>query len=327
MRVIVSRTDRAGDLILTTPIFREIRHNLPKAHIIAHVRRYTAPILKLCSWVDEVIIDENFPSMLSLTKKFKECQADRIIVVHPAAKVLQAAFLAGIPTRTGRASNIWQFLLNDRRVQKRSRNEMHEYLYNLQLIEGLLERIDDSPPELKVNPSTLTTARRIIAQESLSKPVLIHPGHGGSAYNLSPQQYAQITRFILAAGFQVAVTLGPGEEHLAKYFNPEPGLALIKNIPDLEILAGVISQCRLFVGGSTGPMHLAAALNLPVLAFFPPVRAMTPKRWGPVCDNQLVLLPNADQCVGKCQNCLIRPCMKSIDLQLAEKWLKEQLSS
>ncbi len=327
MRVIISRTDRAGDLILTTPVFREIRKNFPKVHVIAHVRKYTAPVLKLCPWVDEVIIDEDYPAMLSLTKKFIDCQVERIIVVHPAARVLQAAFLARIPSRTGRASNIWQFLLNDRRVQKRSRNEMHEYRYNLQLLEGIVEQIDDSPPELSIKQETLQIARKLIEQESLLKPVLIHPGHGGSAYNLSPAQYAQIAENLVAAGIQVAVSLGPGEEHLAEHFAAKPGLAFIKNVPDLEILAGVIRECAAFIGGSTGPMHLAAALDLPVLAFFPPVRAMTPKRWGPVCAKKLVLLPEADHCFGKCQNCPIRPCMKNIDLHLAENWIKEQINS
>lgn len=327
MRVIVSRTDRAGDLILTTPIFREIRRNFPKAHVIAHVRKYTAPVLNLCTWIDEVIIDENYPSILDLTKKFIDCHVEYIIIVHPAARVLQAAFLARIPSRIGRASNIWQFLLNDRRVQKRSRNEMHEYLYNLQLLEGIVEQIDNSPPALSVKQETLQIARQIIEQQSLSKPVLIHPGHGGSAYNLLPAQYAQIAQNLVAAGIQVAVSLGPGEEQLAKYFTTTPGLAFIKNLPDLEILAGVIKECLAFIGGSTGPMHLAAALDLPVLAFFPPVRAMTPKRWGPLCSKKLVLLPETEQCSGKCQNCPIKPCMKNIDLDLAEKWIKEQINS
>lgn len=325
MKIIVSRTDRAGDVILTTPVFRELRTNLPQARIIAHVSRYTAPLLRLCPWVDEIIVDDDFPTLPALAKKFISCGAQQLIAVHPSARVMQAAFLARIPRRTGRASNIWQFLLNDRRVQKRSRNEMHEYRYNLNLLEGIVENIDSAPPKLVVSAADLQAGKSILEKSGLTRPVLLHPGHGGSAYNLSPQQYAQLADAVIEAGYAVAVSIGPGEEQLARHFKAQAKLAFIENVPDLAVLAAILSECRGFVGGSTGPMHLAAALGLPVVAFFPPVRAMTPIRWGPVCEKNLVLMPETSACQGKCENCAIKPCMSRIDLNLATAWLRKEI--
>ena len=120
MKIIVSRTDRAGDLILTTPVFRELRAHFPKAQLIAHVRQYTAPVLRSCPEINHILIDDEYPDFLKLAKAFKNEKADIIIIVHPAAKVINAAFFAGIPVRIGRASNLWQFMLNDRKHQKRS---------------------------------------------------------------------------------------------------------------------------------------------------------------------------------------------------------------
>ncbi|MFZ5951222.1 MAG: glycosyltransferase family 9 protein, partial [Candidatus Rifleibacteriota bacterium] len=161
----------------------------------------------------------------------------------------------------------------------------------------------------------------------VKKPILIHPGHGGSAYNITPERYAEIARRLICEGFEVLISLGPGEEKLSGAFAccPEEKLDFLKNVPDFAILAAVMQLCRAFVGGSTGPMHLAAAVGLPVVAFFPPVPAMTPKRWGPVAQKNLVLMPSVDSCIGRCNQCKLMPCMSTIDLTQAHAWLVEVL--
>ena len=60
---------------------------------------------------------------------------------------------------------------------------------------------------------------------------------------------------------------------------------------------------------------------MPSIAFFPPVRAMTPNRWGPVGCNSLVIKPDVPDCNGKCNNCKYSGCMKNIDLMPVFDWL------
>lgn len=324
MKIIVSRTDRAGDLILTTPLFRELRRSFPHATLIAHVRSYTAAIINLCREVDEIIIDDDFNSTLALAKKFAGVKAERIIIAHPARKTILAAFLARIPIRTGRASNIWQLFLNDRRVQKRSRNEKHEFAYNIDLLERIVENPEYLPPALKFSETSRSIAEKIILNFGLKHPVFIHPGHGGSAHNLSAQQYARIAAMLISRGFQVAVTIGPGEESMALHFRDfaPDRLAVIARIPDFSVLAALFSYGKAFVGGSTGPMHLAAAVGLPVLAFFPPVAAMTPIRWGPTSAQSHVIMPTGESCKNLCDSCSRKGCMQTIDLEAGIKWLE-----
>ncbi|GAB4279058.1 MAG: glycosyltransferase family 9 protein [Candidatus Rifleibacteriota bacterium] len=331
MKIIVSRTDKAGDLILTTPVFRELRKNLPEASIIAHVKKYTAPILKLGSDVGDVILDDDFPTVLALSKKFKEIQADKIIIVHPSRKVLMAAFLARIPQRIGRASNVWQFLLTSRKVQKRSRNEKHEFEYNLDLLTDLFSLIKYDGPKFSIPKNLENKGKEILKAAGFTDtfPIVLHPGHGGSAYNLSPHQYSALCRMLMTRNLAVAVSLGPGEENLRKLFPEQEKnkIGYIVNVPDLAVLAGVFKNCLAFVGGSTGPMHIAAALNKPVLAFYPPVPAMTPKRWGPICSEKLVVIPDIKKCNLKCINCSNHPCMNRIDLASSVDWLERKLKN
>ena len=327
----VSRTDRAGDLILTLPVFRELRKAFKNAHIIAHVRAYTAPLLKLCPEVDEIVIDDDYPAGLfssPLTTAFKRLKIIHCFMVHPAGRAIVAAWRAGIKTRTGRASNIWQMLLNDRRVQKRSSNEKHEFCYNLDLLQSIVPKIDYSPYIFRLTEEQKSRGAAKIAELGLQRPIIIHPGHGGSAHNISTERYAELAQMLIKHNLPVLVSLGPGEEKLKSRFEPAQNgrLNFLCNVPDLAELGAVFSACSAFVGGSTGPLHLAASLQLPAVAFFPPVAAMTPKRWGPVGGKSLVLKPDLGYCKGKCDKCANSGCMTQIRLEPALDWLLEELN-
>lgn len=327
---LVSRTDRAGDLILTLPIFRELRKNYPECLIIAHVRKYTSPLLQLCPEVNKVINDDDFAPgtfCAELVKELKSCTPDQAIIVHPSARAIVSAWRAGIKKRTGRASNIWQILLNDRRVQKRSRNEKHEFCYNLDLLAGICGQIDYSPYFFSIPESIRTAARNFLASAGMqdTRPVVIHPGHGGSAFNQPAEKYAEMARELINHKIPVLVSFGPGEEKLKELFPaPAPEIfGFISDIPDLAILAGIFSECRAFVGGSTGPLHLAASLKIPCVAFFPPVRAMTPERWGPAGCQSLIIKPDLPVCDGQCKQCIHEGCMHDLSIEKAIAWLAQ----
>ena len=329
-RFLVSRTDRAGDLILTLPLFRELRKTFSDAHIVAHVRSYTAPLLKLCPEVDEVIIDDSYPAgrlSLPLVKAFKQLSIDHCFIVHPTGRAILSAWRAGISHRTGRASNIWQLLLNDRHVQKRSRNEKHEFCYNLDLLSGTVANIDYTPYHFRLTDAQKSAGTQIVMALGRQQPVIVHPGHGGSAHNISIERYTELARMLLERGLPVLISLGPGEEKLKSHFEPlkSEKLNFLCNVPDLAGLAEAFSAGAAFIGGSTGPLHLAAALQLPTVAFFPPVAAMTPKRWGPVGNRSLVLKPDLGYCNGRCDNCPNKGCMASIALEPAVEWILQEL--
>lgn len=325
---LVSRTDRAGDLILTLPLFRELRKNFPDCRIIAHVRKYTAPLLQLCPEADSILVDDDYPEGIfcnSIVDKIKNLKIDHAFIVHPSARAIISAWRAGITNRTGRASNIWQFFLSNRKVQKRSRNEKHEFCYNLDLLSDICPKIDYSPYSLTIPDSKKDSAKEIIESVGMSgtSPIVIHPGHGGSAFNLSAEKYAELAQKLIERQIPVLISLGPGEEHLRSFF-PEPArqkIGLITGVPDLAILAGIFSQCNSFAGGSTGPMHIAASLKLPCSVFFPPVKAMTPVRWGPAGCKSLIIKPDLADCDGQCKKCRFVGCMNNLSIDSAVDWL------
>jgi ADP-heptose:LPS heptosyltransferase len=323
--ILVSRTDRIGDLVLTLPVFPALRAMFPDARLIAHVRSYTAPVLSYCPHVDEIILDDapQAPrNVLQLAKHFRARHIDTAVVVHPTARALFAARAAGAFPVIGRASNLWQFLLTHPLVQHRSRNEKHECAYNLDLLEPFSVTFPRLPPTIRVHEPERQEGTEVLHRMGLKNPVVIHPGHGGSAHNLSPDQYLHIAEQLQAQGKPVAISLGPQESHLQPVFSSFPILPIDGN---LHTLIRIYSGIGMLVAGSTGPMHIAAALGKPVAAFFPPTAAMTPRRWGPVGTGHRVFLPPVDPCRGNCSSCPHHGdgagCLRKIDLTAAIDWI------
>ncbi len=332
MNILVSRTDRAGDLILTLPVFRELKKAFPDVHLVAHVRKYTASIAKLCKEIDEIIIDDEYDQGIvsnSLCNSFKDHNFDKAIIVLPAARSIVAAWRAEIPEIIGRASNIFQFLLTDRRVQKRSQNIKHEFEYNLDLLKGVVPEIDYKPYHIELKESLIKEGSDYLQLLGVTEaPIIIHPGHGGSALNIPPDMYAKIASRLIGFGRNVLVSLGPGEEKMEEYFFTlkESGrIFFLKDVQTFDKLAGVFANCKAFIGGSTGPMHISASLGLPVVAFFPPVKAMSPNRWGPVGCKSLVMKPDLPDCSAKCKKCKNNGCMKNIELMPVFDWLMGEI--
>jgi ADP-heptose:LPS heptosyltransferase len=342
--ILISRTDRAGDLVLTLPAFREIRRWRPDCRLVAHVRSYTAPLVAEHPDVDGILADDapdgRRPSLLRLAQLIRRGGFAAALLVHPAPRAMLACWLARVPVRVGRASNLWQVFLTHRVVQHRSRNEHHEAWYNRELARAWLAAAhgqallaDDDPlppvPWLRVGPERWAAGRAALDRAGLEgvAPVIVHPGHGGSAVNLPLAGYRQLVDRLLWAGQAVAVTLGRGEAALAEEFPPPQRgrLGFVADVPDLGGLLGVLAHGRGFLGGSTGPMHMAAALGLPTVAFFPLLPAMTPKRWGPVGERCLVVQPADPRCPGRCAACARGNCLAGIDLDRPLAWLEAHL--
>ncbi len=329
MKILVCRTDKAGDIILTSPVFKALADQYAGAEIYALTAPYTSSIVKMIPEVKGIILNSlngKNKTALELAAELKSYKFDKAIIVHPSFQAIIATFLARIPIRTGRASNIWQFFLSKRCVQKRSKNLKHEYEYNLDLADVALEKSRLLKPKLYPSKKAIDNGMEAIKKAGLegTNPIIIHPGHGGSAHNITPEQYSELTRQLIDNQIPVILSFGPGEEHLKSFFpkTRQGVIGYLSGLPDFESLAGAFWHCSGFVGGSTGPMHLAGAIGLPVLGFFPPQKSMTPVRWGPANQPSKVILPEISDCKGICDTCNQNPCMKTIKVKEAFEWLK-----
>jgi lipopolysaccharide heptosyltransferase I len=116
--------------------------------------------------------------------------------------------------------------------------------------------------------------------------VLLNPGAGWGAKQWPAERYGQVAGQLAEDGLKSLINFGPGEEDMARAVQTASGGATEIFTGSLTQLIALTRRAHLFIGGDTGPMHLAAALSVPVVGIFGPTN---PARNGPFGASNVVL--------------------------------------
>ena len=125
-----------------------------------------------------------------------------------------------------------------------------------------------------------------LAQHGITDFAILNPGAGWGAKCWPAERYGQVARALAATGVRSVLNFGPGEEGLAQLAEAASEGAAVAMQSSVTELVALTRRALLFVGGDTGPMHLAAALNVPVVGIFGPT---DPARNGPYGTRSIVL--------------------------------------
>lgn len=296
-RVLVVRNDKIGDFMLAWPAFAMLKASTD-CHITALVPGYTQALAELCPSIDQVMIDPgkaaDSAARQHLLEQLKCGDFDAVICLFSNFRNAKLMWQAGIAQRWAPATKLAQLLYNHRVTQRRSRSAKPEYEYNLDLVRAFLQHneikiTEPKPPYLTFNEAELAQFKseqaRLLDVDASQPWLLIHAGSGGSANNLSVAQYADLLGRLWETypRLQPILTAGPGEQALAQQVVDQVGqrVALAYNLA-LPDFCRLLACGSLFVAGSTGPLHIAAALDVPTVGFFPLRRSATPLRWRPL---------------------------------------------
>jgi heptosyltransferase-1 len=146
--------------------------------------------------------------------------------------------------------------------------------------------VKNSKVELPCDPHAEAQIDQRLANLGLGEFAILNPGAGWGAKQWPPERYAEVARELAARGVRSVLNYGPGEEDLARTVeHASAGAAQAMSCTISELIA-LTRRARLFIGGDTGPMHLAAALQIPVVAIFGPT---DPARNGPYGTRSIVL--------------------------------------
>lgn len=296
-KILVVRNDKLGDFMLSLPCFAALKTARPDSEISALVPPYTAEIASACPWIDTVVIEKRscsrINSVIQLTRNIRSRRFDAAITLFSTTRVGIALLAAGVPYRLAPATKVAQVFYNHRLTQRRSRSEKPEFAYNLDLVSqflqdhGFSEVPETRPPYLHFDEERVRMLRTAFCKShainSENRLVFIHAGSGGSASNLSLEQFADLAANLHTSKPQtIVLTTGPGEEEIAHALS-----SLMQGVPHvvyhstegLVPFAQHIAFADLFIAGSTGPLHIAGALNVPTAAFYPWRRSATALRW------------------------------------------------
>jgi heptosyltransferase-3 len=321
---LVSRTDAIGDVVLTLPVAGWLKQQHPGCRVVLIGRRYTAAVAAACPWVDEFL---EYGEQLAgpLLAELRSYAAAAIIHVFPNKRLARLAKEAKIPIRIGTRNRLFHWLTCNRLVAlSRRHSPLHEAQLNLQLLAPLGYRTPLALPAVaelvRLSPAVpLRPALQALlaARQPGQLNVILHPRSRGSAREWGLAHFGQLARLLHAAGHRVFIsgTADEGAElAVANWFREHrPYLAAdLTGQLDLPEFIAFIAAADGLVAGSTGPLHLAAALGRHALGLYPPIRPMHPGRWGP-------LGPHAGYLVfdrPDCQDCRTQPaactCIKAI---------------
>ena len=233
-----------------------------------------------------------------LVRQLRSEKYEVIADLHGVPRSQWMARLAGGRRRVGRASGYWHdVLIHERtKVEWSGKHNKHNLEWLLEIVAPLGVRREITPPKLSVSKQARLKARQWLQDRGLAGQPLIglHPG-SISQKKWPTEQYIELGRLIKGQlGAKVVITAGPGEEALAEAIAEAIGRedAQVAALSHLLEVAALLETCSVFVGGDTGPMHMAAAVGTPVVAVF--MDPSNPYRSGPVGPNHFVLFKGFD---------------------------------
>lgn len=356
-RILLVRTDKIGDVTLTTPAIAALRKKYPDAYLCGLVSPMAAEIYRMNPHLNShIVVDPEiytgFLGFWRLVRRLRQEKFHAAVVFQTKKPVAFAILFAGIRFRIGPYSKWWSwFCYNVGRRQNRSAVEMHEADYNIQLLKGFGITVADTWEKtyLNVDEEARRSAMRFFVEKGLSKrhkTVAIHPGMAGSALNWPESHFIALARRLIRR-YNVIITGGPGEAALVErvfqgiarqqnYAPDQPVFTKYVGEKGLGETIALFSQCDGVVAPSTGPMHLAVALGKKVVSVFPPIKVQSAVRWGPYGvamgtnlgispeDQASVLVPDVNcgedfRCALSA--CIYYPCMPRISVDDVETQL------
>jgi len=318
-KIIISRTDSIGDVILTLPLAGIIKEKFPDSEIIFLVKNYTRDIVEASSHIDQFLnwdeIQKCDPS--EQIEKFKEIQADVIVHVFPVAEIAHLAKKANIPVRIGSTGRLYHYFTCNKLVSiSRKRSDLHEAQLNLKLLKPILENCDF---ELNEIPIYYGFSSNDVLPDDYQKQIhpdkfnlILHPKSKGSAREWGLKNFGSLIEMLPKDKFQIFITGTKDEGKLVKHeiLDKYPEVTDMTGKLTLKDLISFINSADGLIAASTGPLHMAAALGKVALGIYPPIRPMHPGRWAPIGPNAGYLVEN--KVCSKCRKHTQCECMESI---------------
>jgi heptosyltransferase-2 len=310
-RILVIELWQVGDVVLSSAALVALRANFPDARITLLAKAHAEELLRHADLVDEFIAFD-FPwtafrgkyrpwryDLVRLAQLFRRLRGEKFDVSIDARMDVRSnvvAFLSGAKRRIGYDAGGGASLLTD--ALPAHPEDSHKVTDWLELLQPLGIRPAPYMPLLVVSPDEKHAAEtRLRKLGLLERPlVMIHPGAGQKVRRLEPEKFSAIAEHAVShLGADVVVLLddtGVGER-------VKPRVPVHYIAATLREMMALLSCAALLVANDSGPMHIAAALGIPVVAIFGPQR---PEWYGPYGQKNRVVYQRVMPC---------RPCFDS----------------
>lgn len=297
--ILLSRTDGIGDVVLTLPMAGVLKKHFPDARVSFLGRTYTKAIVEASKHVDR-FYNWDEAQKGGEAEFIASIKADTVIHVFPRKEVVMAAYTAGCKVRIGTARRLHTFMrVNHRLWYSRKASELHEAALNIKMLEalGIFEPLDD--PNIAGfygMESQAPLPEAFLSFVEHPNTVLLHPLSHGSAPVWPEEAYLSLAERLMEEGFLVGITGTSDEGKKVPKLTQHPEITNFCGKLSLAELMTLISRSTGLVAASTGPLHIAAALERHALGLYVPQRPMDAGRWRPI-GKKAEHLSASDECL------------------------------
>lgn len=306
-RIMLRSTNWVGDAVMTTPAMADLRSAFPEAEIVVVANPLVAHLFTHHPYCDRVIIYDKkgiHKGVLGLwrfARQLRREKFDLAVLLQNAIDAAILAFCAGIPRRAGYRTDARGLLLTHGVAVGPEQKRLHHTDYYRHMLRHICRGEGDGKLRLACTEEEQRWAKETLGAGSR---VAINPGAAyGSAKRWLPERFAAVADGLAREfGLQVVLTGGPGEMEIGRDIEKAmstPALNLIGQTSVRQLMA-VLSECQLVITNDSGPMHVAAAFDIPIVAVFGPTDHTTTSPWSQKC--RIVRKPT------DCAPCLLRQC-------------------
>jgi len=325
--ILVIKLRYIGDVLLATPVLRALRERFPDAQLTMAVNRGTEDVLKWNPDLNEILVVERsgLAAQCRFLQEVRRRGFDCVIDLTDGDRSAVLARCSAAPVRIGlNEEHRWRGLLYTTVVQP-GPETMHRVEHDLETVKPLGIQPKASPLILKVSPGDDEAAARLLGEMTgegssgnAKRLVMLQPGARYWFKAWPAERFAELAgRLAEQYGCRILIGGDAKERDLAELIRATartPVVSLAGRLTLLQYVA-VLKRCALFVGNDNGPMHMAAALGVPVVALFGP---SNPAEWGPRGARTEVLYKGLD-----CRRCFHPICTRGEDSCMKQITIEE----
>jgi lipopolysaccharide heptosyltransferase II len=311
VRILLIRLRLIGDVVFTTPIPRALKRAYPGAHVAYLVEEAAAPVLAHNPFVDELIVVRRARGVrrvlddLSLAWRLRRAGYDHVLDFHGGPRSSWLAWATGAPQRIGYRVRGRSWMYTDVVERPRELRSRHSVVNQWDLLEPIRPAHDDGPGwtggpadpvrdavEMPLDPAADATVERRLRAAGVdpSHDLIVAHVSAGNPFRRWPEPaFAALLVGLARRGpaRRIIVSSGPSDHDAAQRITAaarrELGAAANRIVEagefDLPALRALIGRSRLFVGGDSGPLHIAATTATPVVGLYGPTLPARSAPW------------------------------------------------
>lgn len=318
-KILVRAPNWIGDAVMCEPAVSGLRSLFPEAELVMLAKPAVAELFLSHPGLHSVLVYDDKKAHAGISGKWslagmlRRHRFDLAVLLQNAFEAAFLTWLAGIPRRYGYATDGRVFFLTEPVAVPNGPVPVHQVEYYWNLLKPLGLAGGAPLPTLLVSADEKQTVDVRLASAGINSSDLIigiNPGSTyGSAKRWSSDRFAEVARRLVrrleqAESAHVAVVIlgAKGEESLGKDVAAQIGgrSVVLSGATTIRELMAVVKRCRLLITNDTGPMHIATACGVPVVAVFGPTDWRTTAPYG---QERSIVREAVD-----CAPCLLREC-------------------